>query len=86
MLECFPGAQPLQQLAQALLRIAVNPPGDLLEPLALDAQGLLRVVDQVVPGGDETEVVLVLDQFEELFTLVEDEGCGRTCWGCCCGR
>jgi WD40 repeat protein len=73
VLELFPSADPLGALAQALLRIAVNPPNDLVGPLGLDAQGLVRVVDQVVPGGDETEVVLVIDQFEELFTLVADE-------------
>ncbi len=73
VLEMFPSAQPIHELAQALLRIAVDPPNNLVEPLTLDAHGLLRVVDRVVPGGDETEVVLVLDQFEELFTLVEDE-------------
>ncbi|MBK9711505.1 MAG: protein kinase [Kouleothrix sp.] len=73
VLELFPGARPIDELAQALLRIAVDPPNNLIEPLTLDDEGLLRVVDQVVPGGDETEVVLVIDQFEELFTLVEDE-------------
>jgi WD40 repeat protein/serine/threonine protein kinase len=73
VVELFPSAQPVEQLAQALLRIAVEPPNNLVEPLTLDAHGLLRVVDQVVPGGDETEVVLLIDQFEELFTLVEEE-------------
>ena len=73
ILEFFPGARPFEELAQALLRIAVDPPNNLVEPLTLDRGGLLRVVDQVVPGGDETEVVLVIDQFEELFTQVEDE-------------
>ncbi|KPV52166.1 hypothetical protein SE17_17085, partial [Kouleothrix aurantiaca] len=73
VLEFFPGARPFDELAQALLRIAVDPPNNLVEPLTLDRGGLLRVVDQVVPGGDETEVVLVIDQFEELFTQVEEE-------------
>ena len=36
------------------------------------------MVDQVVPGADETEVVLVIDQFEEVFTLVEDEAGAHT--------
>src|SRR6185369_6843929 len=73
VVEMFPGAHPIQELAQALLRVAVEPPNNLVEPLMLDDQGLLRVVDQVVPGADETELVLVIDQFEEVFTLVEDE-------------
>jgi WD40 repeat protein len=73
VVEMFPGARPVEELAQALLRVAVDPPNNLVEPLSLDDQGLLRVVDQVVPGAEETEVVLVIDQFEEVFTLVEDE-------------
>jgi WD40 repeat protein/serine/threonine protein kinase len=73
VVEMFPGAHPIEQLAQALLRVAVEPPNNLVEPLKLDENGLLRVVDQVVPGDDGTELVLVIDQFEELFTLVEDE-------------
>ena len=73
VLDLHPGAQPIEELAQALVRVAVDPPDDLVAPLLLDSRGLLRVVDQAVPGGDETEVVLVIDQFEELFTLVADE-------------
>ena len=72
VLDLHPGAQPIEELAQALVRVAVDPPDDLVAPLLLDSRGLLRVVDQAVPGGDETEVVLVIDQFEELFTLVAD--------------
>jgi WD40 repeat protein/serine/threonine protein kinase len=72
VLEMFPGAHPIEELAQALLRIAVDPPNNLVGPLRLDDAGLMRVIDRVVPGGSETEVVLVIDQFEELFTLVED--------------
>ncbi|HJZ46056.1 MAG TPA: protein kinase [Roseiflexaceae bacterium] len=73
VVEMFPSAHPVEELALSLLRIAVEPPNNLVEPLKLDERGLLRVVDQVVPGGDETEIVLLVDQFEELFTLVEDE-------------
>jgi WD40 repeat protein/serine/threonine protein kinase len=73
VVEMFPGARPIEELAQALMRIAVEPPNNLIELLMLDDQGLLRVVDQVVPGADEIEMVLVIDQFEEVFTLVEDE-------------
>jgi WD40 repeat protein len=73
VIEMFPSAHPIEELALALMRVAVEPPNNLVGPLSLDRHGLLRVVDQVVPGADETEVVLVIDQFEELFTLVEDE-------------
>ena len=33
----------------------------------------MRVLDQVLPADDVTELLLVIDQFEEVFTLVADE-------------
>jgi WD40 repeat protein len=73
IVEMIPGAQPLAELAQALLRVAVDKPRDLLGQLQRDERGLLHATQQLLPGGAETELVLVLDQFEEVFTLVEDE-------------
>jgi WD40 repeat protein len=73
VLEMIPGAQPMAELATALLRVAVGQPPDLLGQLQRDERGLLHVVQELLPGGTETELVLVIDQFEEVFTLVEDE-------------
>src|SRR5690242_7585564 len=69
----LPGTHPLEELEAALLRIAVNSPASLLQQLREDERGLLRAVKRVLPGDAQTELVLVIDQFEELFTLVEDE-------------
>jgi WD40 repeat protein/DNA-binding SARP family transcriptional activator/energy-coupling factor transporter ATP-binding protein EcfA2 len=66
------GPYPLEELEAGLLRVAVNPPPSLMEQLAADELGLLRAVKRVLPAGD-SELVLVVDQLEELFTLVEDE-------------
>ncbi len=63
----------LEELEAALLRIAVNPPPSLLEQLQADERGLARAVKRVLPADRETELLLVIDQFEELFTLTEDE-------------
>jgi WD40 repeat protein len=71
--EMIPGAQPLAELAQALLKVAVSQPRDLLGQLQRDERGLLHATQRLLPGGAETELVLVIDQFEEVFTLVEDE-------------
>ncbi|HEY3227681.1 MAG TPA: serine/threonine-protein kinase, partial [Roseiflexaceae bacterium] len=71
--EMIPGANPLQELETALLRVAVDQPANLLEQLQQDQDGLLYAVQQLLPGGAETELVLLIDQFEEVFTLVEDE-------------
>ena len=63
-----PGARPLEELEAALLRIAVNPPASLLEQLEADERGLCRAVKRVLPS-DESQLLLVIDQLEELFAL-----------------
>ncbi len=70
--EMSPGARPFGELEAALRRIAVNPPGSLVEQLENDERGLAVAVERVLPP-DGSELLLVIDQFEELFTRVEDE-------------
>jgi WD40 repeat protein/class 3 adenylate cyclase len=70
--DMFPGAHPLDGLEAALLRAAPDPPPSLMDQLARDEHGLLRAVLRLLPS-DGSELVLVIDQFEEVFTLVEDE-------------
>jgi WD40 repeat protein len=53
--------------------VAVNPPEHLLSQLKDGPRGLLRAVQRVLPADESVELVLVIDQFEEVFTLVEDE-------------
>ena len=69
--ECTPGAHPFEALEVALLRVAVNPPATLLSQLREDSRGLLRAVGRILPN-DSTELFLLIDQFEELFTLAQD--------------
>ncbi|MGH2765257.1 MAG: BTAD domain-containing putative transcriptional regulator [Actinomycetota bacterium] len=69
--EMFPGAHPIEELEAALLRIAVRPVPRLHDRLVSGSRGLLEAADLVAPG--EAEVVLVVDQFEEGFTLTADE-------------
>jgi WD40 repeat protein len=66
--EMTPGADPFEELETALLRVAVNPPATLLEQLESDSGGFIRAVKRVLPGP-EAGLVLLIDQFEELFTL-----------------
>jgi WD40 repeat protein/class 3 adenylate cyclase len=70
--DMFPGAHPLDGLEAALLRAAPDPPASLMDQLERDEHGLLRAVLRLLPS-DGSELVLVIDQFEEVFTLVEDE-------------
>ena len=72
IVELSPGEHPLEELEGALLRIAVNPPATLMEQLAADDRGLCRALKRILPG-DGSELVLLVDQLEELFTLTEDE-------------
>lgn len=72
IVEMVPGVDPFEELEAALLRIAVNPPVSLLEQLTQDARGLLRSIKRVLPD-DNTELLIFIDQFEELFILVEEE-------------
>jgi WD40 repeat protein/serine/threonine protein kinase len=71
--EVMPGAHPMVELEAGLLSIAQNQlPGSLLEQLSTDTRGLLRAVSRVLPEGEEGELFLFIDQFEEVFTLVKD--------------
>ena len=67
----LPGSDPFQELASALLRVATRVPENLMGQLTEDYRGIARVVKAVVPEGGD--VLVVVDQFEELFTLVDDD-------------
>jgi WD40 repeat protein/DNA-binding SARP family transcriptional activator len=67
-----PGAHPLEELETALLRVAVRAPASLLELLQGGELGFDHAVRQVLPD-DGSQLVLVVDQLEEVFTLVEQE-------------
>ena len=67
-----PGAHPFAELEAALLRSTIDAPDSLTAQLADETLGLLRCVLRVLPD-DTSRLVLVIDQFEELFTLVDDE-------------
>ena len=72
IMEMLPGAHPLDELEIALTRVAANPSGSLKEQLARDRRGLIRAAQLILPN-DGSELVLVIDQFEEVFTLLQDE-------------
>lgn len=70
--DMFPGARPLDGLEAALLRAVPDPPTSLMDQLERDEHGLHRAILRLLPS-DATELVLVIDQFEEVFTLVDEE-------------
>jgi WD40 repeat protein/transcriptional regulator with XRE-family HTH domain len=73
IVDLMPGSRPFEEIEASLLRVAVNPPASLLDQLREDERGLLRAINRCLPDDPSVELVLVIDQFEEIFTLVEDE-------------
>jgi WD40 repeat protein/DNA-binding SARP family transcriptional activator len=69
--DMFPGSYPFEELASGLLRVAVERPDGLVEELARDELGMRRVAKRILPPG--STLLLVIDQFEELFTLTVEE-------------
>jgi serine/threonine protein kinase/WD40 repeat protein len=67
-----PGSHPLEELEIGLLGVAVDRGAGLREHLERDERGLLRASRLALPNS-ESELLLVIDQFEELFTLVQSE-------------
>ena len=72
VVQMVPGGNPTQELAAALLRITANPLADLFATLTNDSRGLLNAVQQSLPDVT-SQLLLVIDQFEELFTVTQDE-------------
>jgi DNA-binding SARP family transcriptional activator/WD40 repeat protein len=69
--EMTPGRDPFEQLRAALARIATVTLPDVVDELSRNALALDEVVRRVVPRG--TDVVVIIDQFEELFTHTGDD-------------
>ncbi len=76
VVEMLPGPHPFEELEIGLLRIAAHQPGGLMEQLRRDERGLARAARLVLPS-DESTPLLIIDQFEEVFTLIEDKAEAR---------
>ncbi len=70
--DMVPATNPIQQLASTLESIAVDGIPDLYAHLLSDRDALRQAVDQLLHGTD-SELVLLIDQFEEVFTLGQSE-------------
>ncbi|MFW2340418.1 MAG: BTAD domain-containing putative transcriptional regulator, partial [Acidimicrobiia bacterium] len=66
----LPGADPFIELEGALLRSTLDAPNSLADQLQT-SEGLRRAALRLLPS-ESSRLLLVVDQFEELFTLVED--------------
>jgi serine/threonine protein kinase/DNA-binding beta-propeller fold protein YncE len=72
VVDMIPGAHPFEELGEALIRIAADPTPKIVERMLGDDYGLMRVAEDLLPP-DGSELLLLIDQFEEIFQLVEDE-------------
>ncbi len=67
----IPGRHPFIELETALLRSTLDAPSSLRQQFDGSPDELLRAGLRVLPS-DDTCLVVVIDQFEELFTLADD--------------
>ncbi len=70
--EMVPGEVPLEELAAALLSVSSSPLPGVVDTLREHVDGLARGVYEALPSRD-SKLLLMIDQFEELFTQVEQE-------------
>jgi serine/threonine protein kinase len=68
--EMTPRSNPLVELHNALLRVASRPAEDILKTLQTETDGLITAVETALPS--DGHLLLLVDQFEELFTLTSD--------------
>lgn len=71
--EMVPGQEPFRELEAALQRIAVNPVDDISGQLATNQSSLVDIVERILPQDPPTQLLLVIDQFEEMFTQTVSE-------------
>ena len=70
--EMVPSQAPLEELSSALLSVSTADLPDMVNTLRDNVDGLAQGVHQALPDPD-SKLVLMIDQFEELFTQVEKE-------------
>lgn len=69
--EMVPSSDALDELETVLLSIAVSPPDNMRQRLEASETGLFDILNEILPD-DGSELFLLIDQFEEVFTQTED--------------
>jgi len=69
--EMVPSTDALRELEAALLSIATAPPVNMSQRLREDRAGLHEILNAILPE-DDSEFLLLIDQFEEVFTQTND--------------
>ena len=76
--EMVPGNNPFAELESALWHVAVDAPPNLVDPMRRDTRGIIRTLERILPLENagpqgQPQLLLIIDQFEEIFTLVEEK-------------
>lgn len=72
VVQMTPGSHPLRELEGAILSIATRADDDFITNLSIGNYQISEIVNQALPP-DGSQLLLFIDQFEEIFTLVTDE-------------
>ena len=72
IVEVLPGAHPFEELEAALLELAPGRSAEVLVALREGGGGLVKAAARLLGGDPDAELLVVVDQFEELFTMVDD--------------
>jgi WD40 repeat protein/serine/threonine protein kinase len=70
--EMVPGQRPFEELEAVLLSLASENVTGLYDQLKSEPRGFIRAVRRILPD-DNSRLFLLIDQFEEIFTLTKDE-------------
>lgn len=74
--EMVPAPHPFEELADALDRISTRSRPGLVDSLMSDPKGLRDELESILPD-DQADLVLIVDQFEELFTQTDEDEASR---------
>lgn len=69
--EMVPDQNVLDEIETVLLSIAASPPADMRQRLGASTTALHEILEEVLPK-DASQLFLLIDQFEEIFTQTED--------------
>jgi len=70
--QIVPGSQPFDELENVLIGLASQPPNNLAERLRAHEDGFADLLNELLPA-DASELFLFIDQFEEVFTQLDDD-------------
>ncbi|MCI0714251.1 MAG: protein kinase [Chloroflexi bacterium] len=70
--DMIPGSHPVDELEIALMKLAADQSSSIGDILNKSERGLIKVAQLILPDNG-SELVIVIDQFEEVFTLAGNE-------------